>query len=56
MMPKLDLIAELKKRQVKSSVEEGKDGILEDIIKEIVIRNTTEFHSRVQVTFSLYNK
>ncbi|MEQ2199591.1 hypothetical protein XENOCAPTIV_004149 [Xenoophorus captivus] len=34
MMPKMDLIAELKKRQVKSPVREGKDGALEDIITE----------------------
>uniref|UniRef100_G3PME2 Formin-like 1a n=1 Tax=Gasterosteus aculeatus aculeatus TaxID=481459 RepID=G3PME2_GASAC len=32
MMPKMDLIAELKKRQVKPQVREGKDGALEDII------------------------
>uniref|UniRef100_A0A8C3FZS1 Formin like 1 n=1 Tax=Cyclopterus lumpus TaxID=8103 RepID=A0A8C3FZS1_CYCLU len=31
-MPQLDLIAELKKRQVKPQVREGKDGALEDII------------------------
>lgn len=31
-MPQMDLIAELKKRQVKSQVREGTDGALEDII------------------------
>lgn len=31
-MPQMDLIAELKKRQVKPQVREGKDGTLEDII------------------------
>uniref|UniRef100_A0A3B4FTJ2 Formin-like protein 1 n=1 Tax=Pundamilia nyererei TaxID=303518 RepID=A0A3B4FTJ2_9CICH len=31
-MPQMDLIAELKKRQVKPPVREGKDGALEDII------------------------
>lgn len=31
-MPQLDLIAELKKRQVQPQVREGKDGALEDII------------------------
>lgn len=31
-MPQMDLIAELKKRQVKPQVREGKDGALEDII------------------------
>ncbi|XP_007558234.1 formin-like protein 1 [Poecilia formosa] len=35
MMPKMDLIAELKKRQVKSPVREGKDGALEDIITDL---------------------
>ncbi|PWA17710.1 hypothetical protein CCH79_00008242 [Gambusia affinis] len=34
-MPKMDLIAELKKRQVKSPVREGKDGALEDIITDL---------------------
>ncbi|XP_070407475.1 formin-like protein 1 isoform X2 [Nothobranchius furzeri] len=38
MMPKMDLIAELKKRQVKPPVREGKDGALEDIITDL--RNT----------------
>lgn len=38
MMPKMDLIAELKKRQVKTQVREGKDGALEDIITDL--RNT----------------
>ncbi|XP_061567977.1 formin-like protein 1 [Cololabis saira] len=38
MMPKMDLIAELKKRQVKTPVREGKDGALEDIITDL--RNT----------------
>ncbi|XP_035037319.2 formin-like protein 1 isoform X1 [Hippoglossus stenolepis] len=38
MMPKMDLIAELKKRQVKPQVREGKDGALEDIITDL--RNT----------------
>lgn len=38
MMPKMDLIAELKKRQVKPQVREGKDGTLEDIITDL--RNT----------------
>uniref|UniRef100_A0A665VNV9 Formin-like 1a n=1 Tax=Echeneis naucrates TaxID=173247 RepID=A0A665VNV9_ECHNA len=33
-MPQMDLIAELKKRQVKPQVREGKDGALEDIITE----------------------
>uniref|UniRef100_A0A8C2Z998 Formin like 1 n=1 Tax=Cyclopterus lumpus TaxID=8103 RepID=A0A8C2Z998_CYCLU len=37
-MPQLDLIAELKKRQVKPQVREGKDGALEDIITDL--RNT----------------
>uniref|UniRef100_A0A7N6BEI7 Formin-like 1a n=1 Tax=Anabas testudineus TaxID=64144 RepID=A0A7N6BEI7_ANATE len=32
IMPQMDLIAELKKRQVKPQVREGKDGALEDII------------------------
>lgn len=36
-MPQLDLIAELKKRQVKPQVREGKDGALEDIITGAVI-------------------
>lgn len=31
-MPQMDLIAELKKKQVKPQVREGKDGALEDII------------------------
>ena len=31
-LPQMDLIAELKKRQVKPQVREGKDGALEDII------------------------
>lgn len=31
-MPQVDLIAELKKRQVKPQVREGKDGAIEDII------------------------
>lgn len=31
-MPQMDFIAELKKRQVKPQVREGKDGVLEDII------------------------
>ncbi|KAM6957584.1 formin-like protein 1 [Aplochiton taeniatus] len=35
MMPKMDLIAELKKRQVKPQVREGKDGALEDIITDL---------------------
>lgn len=47
MMPKMDLIAELKKRQVKSPVREGKDGALEDIITGIVTRNTVEFYAKV---------
>lgn len=34
-MPQLDLIAELKKRQVKPQVREGKDGALEDIITDL---------------------
>ncbi|XP_028267637.1 formin-like protein 1 [Parambassis ranga] len=34
-MPQMDLIAELKKRQVKSPVREGKDGALEDIITDL---------------------
>ncbi|KAM6905547.1 formin-like protein 1 [Xenentodon cancila] len=38
LMPKMDLIAELKKRQVKTPVREGKDGALEDIITDL--RNT----------------
>ncbi|XP_072224881.1 formin-like protein 1 [Leuresthes tenuis] len=37
-MPQMDLIAELKKRQVKPPVREGKDGALEDIITDL--RNT----------------
>ncbi|XP_056263803.1 formin-like protein 1 isoform X2 [Pseudoliparis swirei] len=37
-MPQVDLIAELKKRQVKPQVREGKDGVLEDIITDL--RNT----------------
>ena len=32
MMPKMDLIAELKKRQVKPQVRGVKDGAIEDII------------------------
>lgn len=43
MMPKMDLIAELKKRQVKSPVREGKDGALEDIITGTLIRNNSVF-------------
>uniref|UniRef100_A0A7N9AR44 Formin-like 1a n=1 Tax=Mastacembelus armatus TaxID=205130 RepID=A0A7N9AR44_9TELE len=35
-MPQMDLIAELKKRQVKPQVREGKDGALEDIITGMV--------------------
>lgn len=35
MMPKMDLIAELRKRQVKPQVREGKDGALEDIITDL---------------------
>lgn len=31
-MPQMDLIAELKKKQLKPPVREGKDGALEDII------------------------
>ena len=31
-MPQMDLIAELKKRQVTPLVREGKDGAIEDII------------------------
>ncbi|XP_068605472.1 formin-like protein 1 [Brachionichthys hirsutus] len=34
-MPQMDLIAELKKRQVKPQVREGKDGALEDIITDL---------------------
>uniref|UniRef100_A0A3Q4HLF8 Formin-like 1a n=2 Tax=Neolamprologus brichardi TaxID=32507 RepID=A0A3Q4HLF8_NEOBR len=34
-MPQMDLIAELKKRQVKPPVREGKDGALEDIITDL---------------------
>ncbi|XP_053707786.1 formin-like protein 1 [Synchiropus splendidus] len=37
-MPQMDFIAELKKRQVKPQVREGKDGALEDIITDL--RNT----------------
>ncbi len=37
-MPQMDLIAELKKRQVKPQVREGKDGALEDIITGRVTR------------------
>uniref|UniRef100_A0A3Q1H3L8 Formin-like 1a n=1 Tax=Acanthochromis polyacanthus TaxID=80966 RepID=A0A3Q1H3L8_9TELE len=37
-MPQMDLIAELKKRQVRPPVREGKDGALEDIITDL--RNT----------------
>lgn len=37
-VPQMDLIAELKKRQVKPQVREGKDGALEDIITDL--RNT----------------
>ncbi|XP_038134199.1 formin-like protein 1 [Cyprinodon tularosa] len=35
MMPKMDFLAELKKRQVKPPVREGKDGALEDIITDL---------------------
>uniref|UniRef100_A0A668AKW5 Formin like 1 n=1 Tax=Myripristis murdjan TaxID=586833 RepID=A0A668AKW5_9TELE len=38
-MPQMDLIAELKKRQVKPQVREGKDGALEDIITETLQMN-----------------
>lgn len=31
-LPQMDLIAELKKRQVSPQVREGKDGAIEDII------------------------
>lgn len=41
-MPQMDLIAELKKRQVKPQVREGKDGVLEDIITG---RNTSRWHA-----------
>ncbi|XP_023691360.2 formin-like protein 1 isoform X1 [Paramormyrops kingsleyae] len=34
-MPQVDLIAELKKRQVKPQVREGKDGAIEDIITDL---------------------
>ncbi|XP_029945357.1 formin-like protein 1 [Salarias fasciatus] len=34
-MPQMDLIAELKKKQVKTPVREGKDGALEDIITDL---------------------
>lgn len=34
-MPQMDLIAELKKKQVKPQVREGKDGALEDIITDL---------------------
>ncbi|XP_056143205.1 formin-like protein 1 isoform X2 [Lampris incognitus] len=34
-MPQMDLIAELKRRQVKPQVREGKDGALEDIITDL---------------------
>ncbi|KAI1896503.1 hypothetical protein AGOR_G00095450 [Albula goreensis] len=34
-MPQMDLIAELKKRQVKPLVREGKDGAIEDIITDL---------------------
>ncbi|CAJ1076136.1 formin-like protein 1 [Xyrichtys novacula] len=37
-MPQMDFLAELKKRQVKPQVREGKDGALEDIITDL--RNT----------------
>lgn len=37
-MPQMDLIAELKKRQVKPQVREGKDGALEDIITGMATR------------------
>uniref|UniRef100_A0A3P9JPL9 Formin-like 1a n=1 Tax=Oryzias latipes TaxID=8090 RepID=A0A3P9JPL9_ORYLA len=37
-MPQMDLIAELKKKQLKPPVREGKDGALEDIITDL--RNT----------------
>uniref|UniRef100_A0A7N6AGU8 Formin-like 1a n=1 Tax=Anabas testudineus TaxID=64144 RepID=A0A7N6AGU8_ANATE len=37
-MPQMDLIAELKKRQVKPQVREGKDGALEDIITGTLTR------------------
>ncbi|KAK0142669.1 Formin-like protein 2 [Merluccius polli] len=37
-MPSIDFLAELKKRQVKPQVREGKDGALEDIITDL--RNT----------------
>ncbi|KAG7459683.1 hypothetical protein MATL_G00213250 [Megalops atlanticus] len=34
-LPQMDLIAELKKRQVKPQVREGKDGAIEDIITDL---------------------
>ncbi|XP_061906020.1 formin-like protein 3 isoform X3 [Entelurus aequoreus] len=38
LMPKLDFLAELKRKQVQPGVREGKDGALEDIITDL--RNT----------------
>uniref|UniRef100_A0A3P8NLY5 Formin-like 1a n=1 Tax=Astatotilapia calliptera TaxID=8154 RepID=A0A3P8NLY5_ASTCA len=43
-MPQMDLIAELKKRQVKPPVREGKDGALEDIITGTVTCFLLENH------------
>uniref|UniRef100_A0A8C4H6S7 Formin-like 1a n=1 Tax=Dicentrarchus labrax TaxID=13489 RepID=A0A8C4H6S7_DICLA len=43
-MPQMDLIAELKKRQVKPQVREGKDGALEDIITGKTHTFLTEYH------------
>ncbi|XP_054614628.1 formin-like protein 1 [Dunckerocampus dactyliophorus] len=40
LMPKLDFIAELKRKQVQPGVREGKDGALEDIITDL---RTTPF-------------
>lgn len=34
-MPQVDLIAELKRRQMKPLVREGKDGAIEDIITDL---------------------
>lgn len=46
-MPQMDLIAELKKRQVKPQVREGKDGALEDIITGNVARYFKHLRSLV---------
>uniref|UniRef100_A0A8C4H720 Formin-like 1a n=1 Tax=Dicentrarchus labrax TaxID=13489 RepID=A0A8C4H720_DICLA len=54
-MPQMDLIAELKKRQVKPQVREGKDGALEDIITGTVTSCfLKESHCDVLSVFYVY--